>query len=143
MSGRRIRWRCSGEPPSQPWAFRAQSAPQARDRQAAGSSWHDHGLVFARADGTGLNHRVVHGAFVNRIEAAGLRRIRFHDLHHATATLLLTAGEELGVISRILGHSDLGVTLRVYAHLDPKRAQAAAGRIDAALDRRLVDSATG
>jgi integrase len=50
---------------------------------------------------------------------------------------LLTEGEDLGVISRVLGHSDLGTTLRVYAHLDPKRAKAAASRIDNALRRRV------
>ena len=66
-----------------------------------------------------------------------MRRIRFHDLRHACATLLLTAGEELAVISKVLGHSDYGTTLKVYAHLDPKRAKAAAGRIDAALGRTL------
>ncbi len=58
---------------------------------------------------------------------------------HSAATLLLTAGEDLGVISRILGQSDLGTTIRVDARLDPKRAKAAAGRIDAALHRRLVN----
>jgi integrase len=127
------------------WALRAQSARQARERLAAGPSWRSDDLVFTRTDGRALNHRVVQGAFSKRIRAAGLRPIRFHDLRHACATLLLTAGEELGVISRILGHSDLGVTLRVYAHLDPKRAKAAAGRIDAALHRHLVDAepATG
>jgi hypothetical protein len=46
-------------------------------------------------------------------------------------------------ISRILGHSDLGVTFRVHAHRDPQRARASAGRIDVALNRRLVDSAAG
>ena len=50
---------------------------------------------------------------------------------------LLTGGEELAVISKVLGHSDYGTTLKVYAHLDPKRARAAAGRIDAALGRTL------
>jgi integrase len=65
------------------------------------------------------------------------RPARFHDLRHATATLLLTGGEELAVISKVLGHADYGTTLKVYAHLDPKRARAAASRIDAALGRSL------
>jgi hypothetical protein len=59
--------------------------------------------------------------------------------------LLLTAGEELAVISKVLGHSDYGSTLKVCAHLDPKRARAAANRIDAALGRthpELEDIAT-
>ena len=76
-------------------------------------------------------------AFRAATDRAGVRRIRFHDLRHACATLLLTAGEELAVISKVLGHSDYGTTLKVYAHLDPKRAKAASGRIDAALGRTL------
>jgi hypothetical protein len=50
---------------------------------------------------------------------------------------MLTEGEELAVISKVLGHADYGATLKVYAHLDPKPAKAAAGRIDAALGRTL------
>lgn len=76
-------------------------------------------------------------AFREASDRAAVRRIRFHDLRHACATLLLTAGEELAVISKVLGHADYGTTLKVYAHLDPKRAKAAAGRIDAALGRTL------
>ena len=48
-----------------------------------------------------------------------------------------TCGEELAVISKVLGHADYGTTLKVYAPLDPNRAKAAAGRIDAALGRTL------
>ena len=46
-------------------------------------------------------------------QARGVRHIRFHDLRHACATLLLTGGEELAVISKVLGHSDYGTTLKV------------------------------
>jgi len=48
-----------------------------------------------------------------------------------------TAGEELAVISKVLGHADYSTTLRVYAHLDPARAKLAAARIDAVLGRML------
>ena len=75
-------------------------------------------------------------AFADATTKAGVRPIRIHDLRHACATLLLTAGEELAVISKVLGHADYSTTLKVYAHLDPKRAKAAAGRIDAALGRQ-------
>jgi integrase len=81
--------------------------------------------------------RTIWFAFREATDLAGVRRVRFHDLRHACATLLLTAGEEHAVISKVLGHSDYGTTLKVYAHLDPKRAKAAAGRIDAALGRTL------
>ncbi|AUA11839.1 site-specific tyrosine recombinase XerC [Streptomyces malaysiensis subsp. malaysiensis] len=46
-----------------------------------------------------------------------LRRIRFHDLRHSTATLLLEQGVELVVIKELLGHAHIGVTAGVYAHV--------------------------
>ena len=66
-----------------------------------------------------------------------MRPIRFHDLRYACATLLLTGGEQIEVISKVLGYADYGTTLKVYAHLDPKRAKVAASRIDVALARTI------
>ncbi|RZE94251.1 hypothetical protein C0L86_21960 [Streptomyces sp. SCA2-2] len=48
---------------------------------------------------------------------AGLRSIRFHDLRHSTATLLLEQGVELVVIKELIGHAHIGVTATVYAHV--------------------------
>ena len=48
---------------------------------------------------------------------AHLRQIRFHDLSHSTATLLLEQGVELVVIKELLGHAHIGVTATVYAHV--------------------------
>jgi site-specific recombinase XerD len=48
---------------------------------------------------------------------AGLRRIRFHDLRHSTAPLLLEQGVDLVVIKELLGHAHIGVTAGVYAHM--------------------------
>jgi integrase len=54
------------------------------------------------------------GRLLNR---AGLRRTRFHDLRHSTATLLLEQGVDLVVIKELLGHAHIGVTAGVYAHV--------------------------
>jgi len=62
---------------------------------------------------------------------AGVRPIRIHDLRHACATLLLTAGERLAAIPEALSHTDHSTTLGGHARPDPKRAKAAAGRIGA------------
>lgn len=51
------------------------------------------------------------------LNRAGLRRIRFHDLRHSTATLLLEQGIDLVVIKELLGHAHIGVTAGVYAHV--------------------------
>ena len=94
-------------------------------------------LVVTTSLGSHLGIRPVWHAFHEASDRAGVQRIRFHDPRHACATFLLKAGEELAVISKVLGHADDGTTLKVHAHLDPKRAEAAAGRIDAALGRTL------
>ena len=68
----------------------------------------------------------------------GSERQRFHDLRHAFATLLLDAGEEVAVISKMLGHADYSTTVDVYSHLSADRSRVAAARIDGLLKRREV-----
>ncbi|MEU9625179.1 tyrosine-type recombinase/integrase, partial [Streptomyces sp. NPDC048155] len=55
--------------------------------------------------------------FLTLLRKAGLRRIRFHDLRHSTATLLVEQGVELVVIKELLGHAHIDVTATVYAHV--------------------------
>jgi integrase len=81
-------------------------------------------------------------AFQRTLERAGLPHQRFHDLRHACATLLLEDGEDLGVVSRILGHSQIATTADVYAHLTPAMLERSAARMDAILAQR-PDVASG
>ena len=62
--------------------------------------------------------------------AAGLPAVRVHDLRHASASLLLAEGVQVLEVSRMLGHSDIGTTLRVYGHLMPDAHTQAAGAMD-------------
>ena len=57
--------------------------------------------------------------FYNCLEKAGLRRIRFHDLRHTFASLLIQAGHPLAYIKEQLGHSSIRMTVDVYGHLVP------------------------
>ena len=125
---------------------------QATDGHDRGSPWHEletpglagtEELVFTTSRGTSPTAWALWSAFADATTKAAVRPIRIHDLRHACATLLLTAGEELAVISKVLGHADYSTTLKVYAHLDPKRAKAAAGRIDAALGRQPAAAEVG
>ncbi|MFF3367098.1 tyrosine-type recombinase/integrase [Streptomyces misionensis] len=87
------------------------------ERETAGSDWSDSGLVFTTPTGRPLDPANLTRRFRGVLNRAGLRRIRFHDLRHSTAALLLERGGELVVIKELLGHAHIGVTAGVYAHI--------------------------
>ncbi|MFJ2816846.1 tyrosine-type recombinase/integrase [Streptomyces sp. NPDC087294] len=90
---------------------------QEEARRAAGTNWSDNGLVFTTPTGGPLEPANLTRSFSRLLNRAGLRRIRFHDLRHSTATLLLEQGVDLVVIKELLGHAHIGVTASVYAHV--------------------------
>lgn len=90
---------------------------QDKERETAGSAWSDNGLVFTTPTGRPLDPANLTRRFRSFLNRAGLRRIRFHDLRHSTATLLLEQGVDLVVIKELLGHAHIGVTAGVYAHV--------------------------
>ncbi|MGW2278083.1 tyrosine-type recombinase/integrase [Streptomyces sp. NPDC001770] len=90
---------------------------QQREREAAGTTWQHSGHVFTTVQSTPIDPTNLTRAFTTLLRRAGLRRIRFHDLRHSTATLLLEQGVELVVIKELLGHAHIGVTATVYAHV--------------------------
>lgn len=93
-------------------------------------------FVFATPQGRPLDTRNVTRGFQAALARAGLPRQRFHDLRHAFATLMIEDGEDLSVVSRILGHADLRTTADTYAHLTSRMNERAAGRMDAIVRRR-------
>jgi integrase len=88
------------------------------------------GYVFTTSNGSSLDSRNVTRYLQRHLERLGLPHQRFHDLRHAFATLLIESGEELGVVSRILGHADYGTTADVYAHLTPAMLDRTADRME-------------
>ena len=62
-----------------------------------------------------------------------VRRIRFHDVRHTDATLLLESGADISVVSKRLGHANVGFTAKVYAHVTNNLSQATADRFSAYL----------
>jgi integrase len=91
------------------------------------------GLIFTSQAGAPLQSVNVTRDLQRHLVRLGLPHQRFHDLRHAFATLALEAGEDLGVVSRILGHTTLATTADVYAHLTPAMLDRAAERMDAIL----------
>nr|WTB36100.1 site-specific integrase [Streptomyces sp. NBC_00830] len=90
---------------------------QHQEREAAGTGWKASGYVFTRPDGSPIEGATLTRHFNTLLRHVRLRRIRFHDLRHSAATLLLEQGVELVVIKELLGHAHIGVTATVYAHV--------------------------
>lgn len=112
-------------------ALRAHRGRQLEERLAAGVEWEDHGLVFSRRDGRPLLGVNVTRDFQRTLARAGLRRMRFHDLRHACATLLLAQGVGPRVVMEVLGHSNISLTMNLYAHVLPESQRHAAEQMDA------------
>jgi integrase len=121
-------------------ALREHRRRQVEERLAAGPRWHDEDYVFASPYGRSLDANNVRHRFQAALAAAGLPRQRLHDLRHACATLRLEQGEELAVVSRILGHASIATTADVYGHLTDAMLGRAAERTDVILGRRAASA---
>ena len=82
-----------------------------------GERWQEHGLIFPSKVGTPLHPSNMRIDFNRVLEAAGIPRIRFHDLRHTAASLMLNHGVPVIVVSKILGHAKPSTTLDIYGHL--------------------------
>jgi len=103
-------------------------AEQDANRNACGKLYNKAESIYINVDALGnrMKPDYISGAFPIFMESNGFRRIRFHDLRHSCASLLLANGVSLKQIQDWLGHSDFGVTANTYAHLDTSSKQAAA-----------------
>jgi integrase len=90
---------------------------QALQKAAAGARWKDYDLIFPSSVGTPLNPTNLRNDFHQTLERVGLPKIRFHDLRHTAASLMLNHGIPVIVVSKILGHSKPSITLDIYGHL--------------------------
>lgn len=95
----------------------------------------DSGLVFTTAIGTALEPRSVIRGFRELLATAKLPAVRFHDLRHTAATLLLAQGVDPRTIMETLGHSQISLTLNTYSHVLPALQEEAAAKLDAILTR--------
>jgi integrase len=114
-------------------ALRAYRRRQRAERLHLGPEYADEGLVFCTQLGTPLDRAVVQAAFKRALARAGLPpAVRFHDLRHTAATLLLANGVDIPTAA-ILGHSQNSTTLNIYAHAVPSRLQGATAAIQRAI----------
>jgi integrase len=109
-------------------ALREHGRQQLAERAKAGELWRDHDLVFCTRTG-GAIHRsnFRRQSFARIVQAAGVPYIRPYDMRHMAATMLLLAGIHPKVVSEMLGHSSVTITLTVYSHVLPMLQREAAG----------------
>lgn len=110
--------------------LRLHKARQAKARLLAGGLWVETGLVVAGPRGRPVHRRMMGSAHAEVERAAGLPHIRFHDLRHSCATLLLEMGESPKVVAEILGHTSTRITLDLYSHVSPALQRGAMSKID-------------
>jgi integrase len=114
-------------------ALHRQAERQRLQRHAASTRYHDQDLVFTRANGQPLRPEYVLRHLHQLADAAGLPRIRVHDLRHFAATTMLTSQVPLAITSKTLRHSTLSTTTEIYGHLLRHAAHQAVDAIDVAL----------
>lgn len=95
-----------------------------------GYRWNPHGLVFPSEAGTPIEPRNLVRHFKQLLRDAELPDIRFHDLRHSCATMLIAQGVHPRIVMEILGHSQISVTMNTYGHVLPEVERAAAEAMD-------------
>ena len=108
---------------------------QLEERLAASAEWdNEFDLVFTNLVGHPLNPSNFSARdFPALLRRSGVKRIRFHDLRHSTASLLLSLDVHPKIVQELLGHSTIGVTMDIYSHSMPSLQEEAVTRLDTLL----------
>jgi len=111
-------------------ALRERRLAQNKER-LRGETWEDLDLVFSNRRGNPIDKaNLLRGSFWPLLERAGLPHMRFHDLRHSCASLMLAEGVHPKVVQEMLGHSSISVTLDIYSHVLPSMQADAAEKMD-------------
>ena len=113
-------------------ALRTHRTRQIEERLALGEKWKGEGwrLVFTSTIGTPLDPRNLTDRYKALLERAGLPAIRFHDLRHSCASLLIAQGVPMEIVKETLGHSQISLTINTYVHMLPETQRQAADAMD-------------
>ncbi|MDQ3284491.1 MAG: tyrosine-type recombinase/integrase, partial [Actinomycetota bacterium] len=114
--------------------LKAHKVAQNAERLKAGSLWQENSLVFCTQAGKPLDFRnVATASFKPLLKRVGLPNIRFHDLRHTCATLLLSRSHHPKLVQELLGHASVAMTLDRYSHVLPGMGDQTAAAMEAAL----------
>ena len=115
-------------------ALKAHREAQNEERARAGSLWEETSLVFTSSIGTPVDvGNLTYRSFRPLLKSADLPRIRFHDLRHTCATLLLSKGTHPKIVQEMLGHANISMTMDTYSHVLPDMQEKAVSAMDDAL----------
>ncbi|MGZ3630599.1 MAG: tyrosine-type recombinase/integrase [Ktedonobacteraceae bacterium] len=118
-------------PPFVVEALKQHRARQLEARLKAGAAWQEHDYVFCTSVGTHLHPtRDVLNQLKVLLAKAGLPAIRFHDLLHSSATMLLSMGVHPKIVQELLGHSQISMTLDTYSHVLPTMQKEAMSKLN-------------
>jgi integrase len=98
-------------------------------------------LVFANVEGDPIDPSFLSHTFGKIAKKARLENVRFHDLRHTSASLMLLRGAPPKVISEALGHSSVAFTMDVYSHILPGMQEEAMALLDEVLPLGVIRSA--
>jgi integrase len=122
--------------------LRVQKESVALLRSQAGDLWQDNDLIFPNTMGNPLDASNLRKDFLRILFEAGLPQMRFHDLRHTAASLMLNHGIPVIVASRRLGHAKASTTLDIYGHLLTEMQDEAARLMDELVTPQPLDMAT-
>ena len=115
-------------------ALRAHLERQLRDMEILGDHYQDQGLIFTTDTGAPINpSNLRQRSFTPLLKRVGLPHMRFHDLRHTCATLLLSRGVHPKFVQELLGHATIAITLDTYSHVMPSMGDATAKAMEDAL----------
>jgi integrase len=115
-------------------ALRSHLERQLREIDQVGDLWRENGLIFASESREPLDRRyLTMHRFKPLLKRTGLPQIRFHDLRDTCATLLLTKNVNPKVVSEMLGHASIAITLDTYSHVLPNMQESAAAVMEEVL----------
>jgi integrase len=118
-------------------ALRRHKARQNEEKMKLRNVWDDGDLIFPNEIGRPMERQnLVRRSFKLLLKKAELPDVRFHDLRHTAATLLLRLGEHPKVVQERLGHATIAVTMDIYSHVMPDLQRDAASKLDRLLATR-------
>lgn len=113
--------------------FQAAKAEEEENRHLFGREYQENSYIFKWPDGRPFSPDYVSKSFAALLKKHGLPHIRFHELRHSCASLLINQGFNLKDVQEWMGHSDIKMTANIYGHLDVQRKQSMAEQLAASL----------